>query len=253
MQQGPGKMSQSNAALLQIVTDHASATGGAKHPSVSHFPAVPVRVCLLHMDPLRAAGLQAIFEDYVSMQIVVQESTRDDETAIWRDPTVQVAIVGSRAGKAIAKLIASLRLARPDLHIVVMSPAKGSEAILRILSLGVQGFLHDTAGKGEFEEAVRVVASGCLWAPRRIQAQLVKRLLAERAGSPQGGSSSFTKREQEVLSLLLDGCSNREIARKLKIEERTVKSYVATLMAKTGVTNRTALSMHAISAASMRS
>ena len=109
MKQGPGKMSQSNAALLQIVTDPAIAAGDVKPPSLSRFPAVPIRVCLLHIDPLRAAGLQAIFEDYVSMKIVVQESTRDDETAIWRDPTVQVAIVGSHAGKAIVKLIASLR------------------------------------------------------------------------------------------------------------------------------------------------
>jgi DNA-binding NarL/FixJ family response regulator len=56
---------------------------------------------------------------------------------------------------------------------------------------------------------------------------------------------SFTNREQQVLDLLLGGNSNREIARSLKIEERTVKSYVTKLMQKMGVKNRTALTMRA--------
>ena len=56
---------------------------------------------------------------------------------------------------------------------------------------------------------------------------------------------NFTNREQQVLNLLLDGNSNREIAQSLKIEERTVKSYVTKLMQKMGVKNRTALTMRA--------
>jgi two-component system nitrate/nitrite response regulator NarL len=72
----------------------------------------------------------------------------------------------------------------------------------------------------------------------------------EAARNPSG--YNFTAREQQVLELLLDGQSNREIAKTLEIEERTVKSYVAKLMGKTGVRNRTALSMQAISARTMR-
>ena len=80
-----------------------------------------------------------------------------------------------------------------------------------------------------------------------MQADLIHRLLTalESQRAAQTNAVSFTSREQQVLNLLLDGNSNREIAKSLKIEERTVKSYVTKLMQKMGVKNRTALTMRA--------
>lgn len=244
--------SQSNA-VHKIVAARTNSKADGKHADVARFPLGAICVCLLQMDPLRVAGLQAVFEDHVGIKIVVQESPLDEGNAYWLDPTVQVAVVGAKAGKTTLKLIASMRSSRPDLLILVMSPATGRDAILQVLRLGAKGFLHDTVGTEEFEEAVRVVASDCLWAPRRLQAQLIAELLSERAANVNSGHASFTHREEEVLTLLLDGSSNREIAKKMKIEERTVKAYVAKLMAKTGVKNRTALSMYAISVAGLTS
>jgi DNA-binding NarL/FixJ family response regulator len=113
--------------------------------------------------------------------------------------------------------------------------------------LGAKGFLHEATTAAQFEKAVRMVAAGSLWAPRRVQADLIHRLLttleSQRAAQTHG--VSFTSREQQVLNLLLDGNSNREIAKSLMIEERTVKSYVTKLMQKMGVKNRTALTMRA--------
>ena len=67
---------------------------------------------------------------------------------------------------------------------------------------------------------------------------------------PQVGTSAhplvFTEREREVLQLLVSGRSNKEIAAALEIEERTVKMHIASLMRKAGVTNRIALSVHAL-------
>jgi DNA-binding NarL/FixJ family response regulator len=76
---------------------------------------------------------------------------------------------------------------------------------------------------------------------------LIHRLLTtlESQRATQANGVTFTSREQQVLNLLLDGNSNREIAKSLKIEERTVKSYVTKLMQKMGVKNRTALTMRA--------
>ena len=60
------------------------------------------------------------------------------------------------------------------------------------------------------------------------------------------GQRSFTIREKEVLTMLVAGCTNREIAAPLGIEERTVKAHVAKLMRKVGMPNRVMLSVHAI-------
>lgn len=216
--------------------------------SVARFPAVVLKVCVLSLDPLRAAGLCALFDDHSGIEIVVEDGAGSRTGAAWLDPAVQVAVLGARMGDATRKMINSIRAARPDLHILVMSPAAGDEAVLTVLAMGVKGFLHDSASPAEFERAIRVVASGCIWATRQVQSKLIERLLLSvQETNPTPVSASFTKREQEVLSLLLDGRSNREIASNLSIEERTVKAYVTSLMAKVGVKNRISLSMRTLS------
>ena len=238
-------MPQRKSAPLQVV---ASSSGLEKRelrkPASGRHRAI--RVCLLEFDPMRAAGLQASFEDSAEIDIVVENSSAHSDSA-WQDPRIEVVVVGTRLGTGTLKLIASIRSARPDLFMLVMSPAAGNEAVLNVLNLGAKGFLHESTTAVEFHEALRAVVSGCIWAPRRIQAELIDRLLVSRDPHTSAINIRFTAREQQVLNLLLDGQSNREIARSLQIEERTVKSYVAKLMRKTGVSNRTALSMYAMS------
>ncbi|MHB8303091.1 MAG: response regulator transcription factor [Acidobacteriaceae bacterium] len=215
---------------------------------MTRFPARSIRVYLRFMESLRVAGLQAMFEDNAGIELVVEPATTEEELGNgWLDPTVRVALIGSLPGGALPRLIASMRRARPDLHIIVMSPVSGDKAVLSVLGLGGKGFLHDSASPSEVEQAIHAVASGCIWASRRLQADLIQRLLAARDPAALAPGRSFTAREQQVLDLLLEGKSNREIATRLDIEERTVKSYVAKLMAKVGVKNRTALSMRTVS------
>ncbi|HTU49656.1 MAG TPA: response regulator transcription factor [Acidobacteriaceae bacterium] len=206
-----------------------------------------IRVYVVGLDALRATGLQAIFEKNTGIDILMEDISSLPRSHQGPDSTFNLAVVGANAGPDIFSAIAAIRSAHPELPIIVMSHASGQEAILRILMLGAKGFLHEASTPGQFEKAVRMVAAGALWAPRRVQADLIHRLLTalESQRAAQTNAVSFTSREQQVLNLLLDGNSNREIAKSLKIEERTVKSYVTKLMQKMGVKNRTALTMRA--------
>jgi DNA-binding NarL/FixJ family response regulator len=214
---------------------------------VVRLQATRIHVYVVGLDALRAAGLQAIFERNTGIDILMEDVNSVPSHAGAPGPIVGMALVGASAGSDIFKVIASIRSTHPNLPIVVMSHASGEEAILRALMLGVRGFLHEGSTPGQFEKAVRMVASGSIWAPRRVQAELIRRLLAARDAQRPGPVTdvNITKREQQVLDLLLAGSSNREIAHSLKIEERTVKSYVTRLMQKMGVKNRTALTMRA--------
>lgn len=201
----------------------------------------------MHLEPLRVAGLQDLFLQHAGLRII--DGTRQGGGEGWRDPSVNVGLVGAQfSTSGTLALIGAIRAGRSDLPVVIMSPATGDEAILAALSLGVKGFLHDTATGEQFEEAVRTVASGSIWAPRRLLAKFIDRMLAERDAQSAPETHRFTARERQVMDLLLEGQPNREIASRLRIEERTVKVYVARLMRKMGVRNRTALSMRAMSA-----
>jgi DNA-binding NarL/FixJ family response regulator len=249
--EGRLNVSQVDNPVLQVVTptprQRQRAPGSREDKAVPHFPGATIRVYVLQMDSMRAVGLQAMFEENAGIEILV-ENPSDQVGSGWLDPGVHVVVVGTHLGAATLKLIASIRSARPDVSIVLMSPAAGDEAVLSVLSLGAKGFLHEATTAAQFEEAVRAVVGGSIWAPRRLMAELINRLLAS-SRDPQISTAKilFTGREQQVLNLLLDGQSNREIAHSLKIEERTVKSYVTRLLRKMSVTNRTALSMLAMS------
>ncbi|MGC1871829.1 MAG: response regulator transcription factor [Acidobacteriaceae bacterium] len=211
------------------------------------LPETRIRVYVVGLDALRATGLQAIFEKNTGIDILMEDISSLPRSHQGPDSAFNLAVVGANAGPDIFSAIAAIRSAHPELPIIVMSHASGQEAILRILMLGAKGFLHEASTPGQFEKAVRMVAAGALWAPRRVQADLIHRLLTalESQRVAQTHAVTFTTREQQVLNLLLDGNSNREIAKSLKIEERTVKSYVTKLMQKMGVKNRTALTMRA--------
>lgn len=219
--------------------------GSEPAAAVSQFPGTPIRVHAVCLEPMRAAGLQVVFAQHPGIEVVIEPSEHDNG---WLDPAVGLLIVGTQAGARTMDLIASIRAKRPDLPMIFMSPAAGDEAVLTVLNLGVKGFLHETATAQQVEEAIRLVAAGSIWAPRRILARLIDRLLDVRTLYTERRGPKFTAREHQVMELLLEGCANRDIAARLEIEERTVKVYVGRLMRKMGVQNRTALSMRAIEA-----
>jgi DNA-binding NarL/FixJ family response regulator len=93
--------------------------------------------------------------------------------------------------------------------------------------------------------AVEVVLDGSVWAPRKVLARLLDQTLQE-GNTASHAFVVFTKREQEVLRLLVLGHPNRQIASLLGVDEGTVKAHMGRLMRKAGVQNRTALSVRAI-------
>ena len=119
-------------------------------------------------------------------------------------------------------------------------------AILRAVSAGAKGYVEESASSGELVRAIRIVLAGSVWAPRRVLAMFVEQAYRSSEHGVSGSQRPFTSREKEVLGMLVAGCSNKEIAAPLGIEERTVKAHVAKLMRKVGVSNRVMLSVHAI-------
>jgi DNA-binding NarL/FixJ family response regulator len=87
---------------------------------------------------------------------------------------------------------------------------------------------------------------GSIWAPRRLLCRVIDRLLNTPGVSQAAANQQLTRREQEVLELILGARSTREIASELGIEQRTVKAYVGRLMRKSGADNRIKLSMSAL-------
>ena len=188
-----------------------------------------LRVALLEPEPIRVQGFVAIFQDHPLIEFVVFELAQ-----FLADQEFKLALIGLHGEKLPLPLVGTIHGLRPDVKLVVMGPDADDEVILQAISAGAKAYLEASASPQQVEKAIMIVSQGSIWAPRRVLSMFVDRATkSSRSAVPS--SAQFTVRETEVLKLLVAARSNREIARTLGIEERTVKAHVAKLMRKVGV------------------
>lgn len=201
----------------------------------------PIRIGLLDFEPLRVAGLREIFASRPEMEVVAT----DLAGALGRT-RLDLLALALRDEKFSLVLLNRLRARQHGLKLIVLASGSQEDRITDAISAGAKGWLEETASPEQILQAVDVVLSGSIWAPRRVLSRFVDRALGMPGARPQGKHPKLTEREEQVLQQLVLARSNREIAEALSIREQTVKSYVARLMRKVGVGNRIALSMEAM-------
>src|SRR5262245_58493836 len=141
-------------------------------------------------------------------------------------------------------MIPRLRRASPSTRILVVATRSTDETVERVLRAGAMGLVGKQLEFSTLVRAIRVVAAGELWANRRVTAQTVERL----ASGPDGGSgdSRLTRREEEIAAAVGRGLRNKDIARRLSISEKTVKSHLNSIFRKLNVDNRFAVGLYAL-------
>jgi DNA-binding NarL/FixJ family response regulator len=127
--------------------------------------------------------------------------------------------------------------------VIVLGLEEDHEYIQRIIGAGAKGYLAHTAKGNEVRLAIEIVQDGSAWAPRKVLAKLLELSSAKESVASTASEPKFTRREAQVLKLLVDGHPNRVIAEELGIDLATVKKHVGTLMRKVGVKNRIELSV----------
>ncbi|HTR68394.1 MAG TPA: response regulator transcription factor [Terriglobales bacterium] len=208
-------------------------------PALAKKPSI--RIAVVESDPLRFVGFRALFDSEADFELV---STSLSE--ISASQNIDLILLGNRNGQNLFDMMASLKAARPDLKIIVTGSGMDEESVLKAVASGAKGYVDEAASPKEFVQAIRIVHSGSVWAPRRVLSMFIERVSSAPGRIFPAGRVTFTDREKEVLEMLVAGRSNKEIGSALGIEERTVKAHVAKLMRKVGVQNRIALSVHAI-------
>ena len=152
---------------------------------------------------------------------------------------------GARIGDREALASEARRALQVSPRVVVMSPAPAESEAFALLSLGVSGYCHLAATPNQLKEIASVVEEGGIWMPPDLLRRLVG--LSRRVVSPAprdaAGVSSLTEKEFAVASLVGGGASNREIAERLAMSERTVKSHLSSIFRKMDVRDRVQLAL----------
>jgi NarL family two-component system response regulator LiaR len=136
-----------------------------------------------------------------------------------------------------------LRRRLPGTRVIVLTSFAEDERLLPAIQAGAAGYLLKNVAPPELARAVRAAHAGEALIDPVIAARLVD-AIAQPAGEP--AAERLTAREQEVLTLIARGYSNKRIGLELGIAEKTVKTHVGHVLAKLGVTDRTQAAVHAV-------
>jgi DNA-binding NarL/FixJ family response regulator len=203
-----------------------------------------VRVLIVDDHPVVRQGLRTFLSSRPGLEVVGEAADGDEavaEAARLDPDVVLLDLVMPRGGglEAIRRLHRSGE--RP--RVIVLTSFAGDDQVVEAVRAGASGYLLKDVPPAELEAAIRQVhAGGVLLDP-----SVVGSLMAEVArAEPVPGVDELTARERQVLALLAQGRSNRELAAELYVSEKTVKTHVSSILAKLRLTDRTQAALFAV-------
>ncbi|MEU3787579.1 response regulator transcription factor [Streptomyces sp900129855] len=201
----------------------------------------PIRVFLLDDHEVVRRGLADLLDAEPDISVIGDAGTVDH--ALARGPALRpdVAVLDVRLpdGDGIS-VCRELRNQMPELACLMLTSFDDEEALLDAIMAGASGYVLKQIKGSDLVSAVRTVASGQSMLDPATTGRLMRSLRAEPADSPAVPSelASLSPRERDILALIGDGLTNREIGKKLYLSEKTVKNHISRLLAKLGVQRR---------------
>lgn len=189
-----------------------------------------IRVLVVDDHPLMRVGIAAIIDARAEMTVVAQAGTGEEAIRLHDLHQPDLTLMDLRLpGGSGVEAIRSIRAKASSARFVVLTTYEGDEDIHQALEAGARGYLIKGMPHEALIEALRKVHAGGRYLPSPVARALALR-------TPDGELSA---REREVLSLLVKGRSNKEIATLLGIKEATVKSHVSVILMRLDVSDRT--------------
>jgi two-component system NarL family response regulator len=189
-----------------------------------------VRVLVVDDHPVVRRGLHSMLDGESGISIIGLASSGKEGVALAEKLNPDVILLDLRMpDMSGVDVIVALHASRPESKFLVLTNYQLDEDIFNALDAGALGYLLKSASQDEVVEAIHAVNQG----KRRIPTELAVRL-AERVGR-----SPLSARELEVLELVVQGLTNKEIAGKLFISDITARNHVISLLAKLNAKDRT--------------
>jgi two-component system, NarL family, response regulator DevR len=200
--------------------------------------AEPIRVFVLDDHEMIRRGISDLLDAEPDITVVGEAGTAAE--ALGRIPMTNphVAILDARLpdGSGI-EVCREIRSTAPQIRCLILTSYDDNDAIFAAVMAGAAGYLLKEVRGNNLVDAIRQIAAGNSLIDPAVTERLLVRL---RDGEPQDPRlASLTEREREVLALISDGLTNREIGERLFLTEKTVKNYVSSLLAKLGMQRRT--------------
>ncbi|MEQ0561444.1 response regulator transcription factor [Amycolatopsis sp. NEAU-NG30] len=197
---------------------------------------MPIQVLLVDDHELVRRGLRDLLGDEPDIEVVAEASTVEEALAVAMHVEPEVAVVDVRLGDGDGITLCRELRSKPNPPACLMLTAfDDEEAMVGAIMAGAAGYLLKQVRGQDVVHAVREVAAG----RSLLDPVSTARVLDKMRHPPTDELATLTERERDVLELIGQGLSNREIAERLFLAEKTVKNYVTSVLAKLGMQRRT--------------
>jgi two-component system, NarL family, nitrate/nitrite response regulator NarL len=202
----------------------------------------PIRVMIVDDHPAIHVGVAAMLADFDDITVVAAVDRAAEAIERCGELEVHVALMDLTMPEMDGATGTTRLLERcPDVRVIVLTGGPGDHSLVRAaIDAGASGCLLKTIRRTELAEAIRGVTQG----QSTFSTEFLPHLVGERQEKPSG--TRLTPREHDILTLLADGSTNKEIARALDLTNGTVRVYVSTILSKLGAANRTEATVEAM-------
>ncbi len=203
-----------------------------------------VRVFLLDDHEIVRRGVKELLETEGDLEVVGEAGTAAEALARIPPTRPDVAVLDVRLpdGDGV-QVCREIRSAHPEIQCLMLTSFADDEALFQAIMAGASGYVLKQIKGADVVEAVRSVAAGRSLLDPSVTARVLERL---RKGSEEDELlARLSPQERNILRLIADGLTNRQIAEQVHLAEKTVKNYVSNLLAKLGMERRTQAAVYA--------
>lgn len=203
-------------------------------------PSGSILVALIEDNPLLRDGLTHLLDRISGLEVVATDSEDPLPRLVQRPPNVVLLDMGLESRDSLA-LLRRVGDELPEARVIVMDLLPAQEDVHDFIQAGAYGFVMKDASLDDLVDTIRAVAGGAHVLPSGLTGSLFSRIAGEavaRLGPRAVDDVRMTPREQEVVGLIAEGLSNKQIAARLALSEHTVKSHVRNVMEKLALHTR---------------
>lgn len=211
------------------------------------MPERVLRLILADDHALVRAGLSALLSELPGVEVVGEAGDGREVLRLVRERKPDIALIDiSMPGLNGLDVAARIAHDRPDTRVIIVSMHGDDETVRRALKAGAAGYMLKNSDRAELEMALKAVARGDTWLSPALTKRVVAALTQEPEKPAAGPFEALTPRQREVLQLVAEGHSNKEIAQRLNVAQKTVETHRTELMERLGIHGVAGLVRYAI-------
>ena len=209
-----------------------------------------IKLMVIEDNRLLREGITAMINEQSDLKVVAALGTSENilEKINTLKPNVALLDLGLRNQNSL-QIVKSVKKKSSGTKIIVMDLIPVHEEILEFVQAGVSGFILKDASVDDFLKTIRAVAAGEKVLPSNLTDSLFSQIVVHAVSGPKSSSLiksvRMTKREKQVIELIADGLTNKEIAQQLNLSTYTVKSHVHNILEKLALHTRVQIAKYA--------